>query len=79
MPRGSDNYVNIIKKFQEKQPSIIEKMKTKSAKAEKKKNAQNEKKRKKSNDIRKKDLITGNLPEKAIREVCRPEKQLERN
>ena len=54
-------------------------MKTKSAKAEKKKNAQNEKKRKKSNDIRKKDLITGNLPEKAIREVCRPEKQLERN
>ena len=81
MPRDDKHYVNVRKKFKEKAPSVIEKMKMEKAEAEEKQKALMEERRSKGRnkgDLTKKDLLEGNIPPEVILEIARPDKQFER-
>ena len=74
-------YVNVVQKFKEKAPSVIEKMKMEKAEAELKQKALLEERRqkgRKKGELTKKDLLEGNIPPEVLLEIARPEKQFER-
>ena len=80
--KNDKQYVNVKKKFAEKAPTVIEKIKMQQAEAEARQSKQAEERRDKSKqngELKIIDIIKGNVPDYMAQSINRPEMQIKRN